>query len=254
LFEQANTRALAGNYAELRWQSACELGRLHHYAGRVREGAALLDTAIAELQRSSPDSPALIECFEQKSDLELTRQNVPWPSQTAQASLAQAQRLFPASAAALDFPARAARNFAARPGPGSRPRTTCTAGRSSLLKQLGRERDSERSPPSCTTARGIVRSDIGDIAGAAKLFESALSVGSSLWVGARAGSVGQRDVRTTDWCCSTGLDEAEQHFASALRQSGGEEDAEDADRRAGSAMLSVNRERGQTSRRPARAR
>ena len=26
LFEQANTRAVAGNYAELRWQSACELG------------------------------------------------------------------------------------------------------------------------------------------------------------------------------------------------------------------------------------
>ena len=54
LFEQANTRAVAGNHAELRWQSACELGRLHHYAGRVRQGAELLDTAIAELQRNCP--------------------------------------------------------------------------------------------------------------------------------------------------------------------------------------------------------
>ena len=51
LFEQAHARALAGNYAELRWQSACELGRLHHYAGRVRQSADLLDAAIAELQR-----------------------------------------------------------------------------------------------------------------------------------------------------------------------------------------------------------
>ena len=37
LFENAHARALAGNYAELRSQSACQLGRLHHYAGRLRQ-------------------------------------------------------------------------------------------------------------------------------------------------------------------------------------------------------------------------
>jgi tetratricopeptide (TPR) repeat protein len=89
---------------------------------------------------------------------------------------------------------------------------------------------------------GIVRSDIGDIAGAAKMFESALSIGQSLWVGAAPDqwvsvTYGRRLVLLNR------LDEAEQHFASALRQSGGEEDAE---MQIGAllGMLSVNRERG----------
>ena len=43
-------RALAGNHAELRSQSACQLGRLHHYAGRLRQATELLDTAIAGIQ------------------------------------------------------------------------------------------------------------------------------------------------------------------------------------------------------------
>ncbi|MGH8237039.1 MAG: tetratricopeptide repeat protein [Steroidobacteraceae bacterium] len=50
LFENAHARALAGNHADLRWQSACQLGRLHHYAGRLQQSTELLDTAIAGLQ------------------------------------------------------------------------------------------------------------------------------------------------------------------------------------------------------------
>jgi serine/threonine-protein kinase len=46
LFEKAHARAVAGNHAELRWQSACELGRMHHYAGRLRQSTELLDGAI----------------------------------------------------------------------------------------------------------------------------------------------------------------------------------------------------------------
>ena len=95
LFENAHARALAGNHAELGWQSACELGRMHHYAGRLQQSIALLDTAITELRAQAPDSPALIECLEQKSDLALTRQDVPSAIEAAEASVAQAERLFP---------------------------------------------------------------------------------------------------------------------------------------------------------------
>ena len=239
LFEQANTRALAGSFTELRWQSACELARLHHYAGRVRQGAALLDAAIAELQRSSPDSPALIECFEQKSDLELTRQDVPLAIATAQASLAQAQRLFPRAPlhwisprVQLATSLRAAGRFQAA--------DDMHRGTLDLLKQLGRERTA--NAVLLYNSWGIVRSDIGDIAGAARLFETALSIGQSLWVGAAPDqwvsvTYGRRLVLLNR------LDEAEQHFASALRQSGGEEDAE---MQIGAllGMLAVNRERG----------
>jgi tetratricopeptide (TPR) repeat protein len=239
LFEQANTRALAGNYAELRWQSACELGRLHHYAGRVREGAALLDAAIAELQRTSPDSPALIECFEQKSDLELTRQDVPQAIATAQASLAQAQRLFPRAPLHWISP-RVQLGTSLRAQGRFQAADDMHRGTLDLLKQLGRERTA--NAVLLYNSWGIVRADIGDIAGAAKLFESALSVGQSLWVGAAPDqwvsvTYGRRLVLLNR------LDEAEKHFASALRQSGGEEDAE---MQIGAllGMLSVNRERG----------
>ena len=98
---------------------------------------------------------------------------------------------------------------------------------------------------------GIVRSDIGDIAGAAQLFQSALAIGQALWVGAAPDqwvsvSYGRRLVLLNR------LDEAEQHFSSALRQSGGEEDAE---MQIGAllGLLSVNRERGNFEARAQRA-
>jgi serine/threonine-protein kinase len=239
LFAQANARALAGNYTELRWQAACELGRLHHYAGRVGQGAALLDAAIAELQRDSPDSPALIECLEQKSDLELTRQDVPAAIATAQASLAQAQRLFPRAPlhwisprVQLATSLRAQGHFQAA--------DDMHRGTLALLKQLGRERTA--NAVLLYNSWGIVRSDLGDIAGSAQLFESALSIGRALWVGAAPDqwisvTYGRRLVLLNR------LDEAEQHFSSALRQSGGEEDAE---MQIGAliGLISVNRERG----------
>jgi eukaryotic-like serine/threonine-protein kinase len=239
LFEQANTRALAGNYAELRWQSACELGRLHHYAGRVREGAALLDAAIEHLQRTSPDSPALIECFEQKSDLELTRQDVPLAIVMAQASLAQAQRLFPRAPLHWISP-RVQLGTSLRAHGRFQEADDMHRGTLELLKQLGRERTA--NAVLLYNSWGIVRADMGDLAGAAKLFESALSIGRSLWVGAAPDqwvsvTYGRRLVLLNR------LDEAEQQFASALRQSGGEDDAE---MQIGAliGMLSVNRERG----------
>lgn len=239
LFEQANTRAVAGNYAELRWQSACELGRLHHYAGRVRQGAELLDTAIAELQRSSPDSPALIECLEQKSDLELTRQDVPMAIATAQASLAQAQRLFPRAPLHWISP-RVQLGTSLRAEGRFQAADDMHRGTLDLLKQLGRERTA--NAVLLYNSWGIVRADIGDIAGAAQLFQSALAIGQALWVGAAPDqwvsvTYGRRLVLLNR------LDEAEQHFSSALRQSGGEEDAE---MQIGAllGLLSVNRERG----------
>ncbi|HEV8330768.1 MAG TPA: protein kinase [Steroidobacteraceae bacterium] len=239
LFEQANTRAVAGNYAELRWQSACELGRLHHYAGRVRQGAALLDTAIAELRRSSPDSPALIECLEQKSDLELTRQDVPMAIATAQASLAQAQRLFPRAPLHWISP-RVQLGTSLRAEGRFQAADDMHRGTLDLLRQLGRERTA--NAVLLYNSWGIVRSDIGDIAGAAQLFQSALAIGQALWVGAAPDqwvsvTYGRRLVLLNR------LDEAEQHFSSALRQSGGEEDAE---MQIGAllGLLSVDRERG----------
>ncbi len=239
LFEQANARALKGNYAELRWQSACELGRLHHYAGRVRQGADLLDAAIAELQRRSPDSPALIECLEQKSDLELTRQDMAAAIATAQASVAQAQRLFPRAQLHWVSP-RVQLATALRAAGHFQVADDLHRGTLELLKALGRERTA--NAVLLYNSWGIVRSDMGDILGAAQQFESALGIGQALWVGADPDqwvsvTYGRRLVLLNR------LDDAEKYFASALRLSSGEDDAE-MEAIALLGVIAVNRERG----------
>ncbi len=222
LFQKAHARAIAGNHAELRWQSACELGRLHHYAGRVQQGAELLDTAIAELRRQMPDSPALIACLEEKSDLELTRQDLAAAIATAQESVAQAERVFPraplhhvAARVQLATSLRAAGHLQV-----ADDLHRATLG---LLKELGRERTS--NAVLVYNMWGIVRSDMGDIAGAAQMFESGLGVGHALWVDAvpdqwLSVTYGRRLVLLNR------LAEAEKYFANALRLSSGEGDAE----------------------------
>jgi serine/threonine-protein kinase len=239
LFEKAHAGAIAGNHAELRWQSACELGRMHHYAGRLRQSAELLDTAIAELQRQLPDSPALIECLEQKSDLQLSRQEIAAAIATAQASVAQAQRVFPraplhwiSARVQLATSLRAEGHFQVAD---DLNRETLA-----LLKQFGRERTA--NAVLLYNSWGIVRSDMGDIAGAAKMFESGLGIGHALWDQAAPDqwvsvTYGRRLVLLNR------LDEAERHFASALRLSSGEDDVE---MEAGAllGLLSVSRERG----------
>ena len=188
----------------------------------------MLDTAIAELQRSSPDSPALIECLEQKSDLELTRQDVPMAIATAQASLAQAQRLFPRAPLHWISP-RVQLGTSLRAEGRFQAADDMHRGTLDLLKQLGRERTA--NAVLLYNSWGIVRADIGDIAGAAQLFQSALAIGQALWVGAAPDqwvsvTYGRRLVLLNR------LDEAEQHFSERLAPIGRRRRCGDADRRA----------------------
>jgi serine/threonine protein kinase/tetratricopeptide (TPR) repeat protein len=239
LFESAHARAIAGNHAELRWQSACELGRMHHYAGRLRQSAELLDTAIAELQRRFPDSPALIGCLEQKSDLQLSRQEIAGAIATAQASVAQAQRVFP-TAPLQWIPARVQLGTSLRAQGHFQAADDLHRETLALLKQLGRERTA--NAVLLYNSWGIARSDMGDIAGAAQMFESGLAIGHALW-----------DQATPDQWVSVNyarrlvllnrLDDAERHFTSAFKLASGEDDAEMAVA-ALLGLLSVSRERG----------
>jgi len=239
LFERAHARAVAGNHAELRWQSACELGRMHHYAGRLRQSTELLDGAIGQLQRQMPNSPALIECLEQKSDLELTRQDVPGAIASARASLAQAQRVFPRAQVHWISP-RVQLATSLRAASQYQVADDLHRGTLALLKELGRERTT--NAVLLFNSWGIVRSDIGDILGAAQLFESGLGIGHALW----------GDGTPDQWVSVTyarrlvllnRLDEAQAYFSSALRASSGEDDAE---MEAGAliGLLSVSREKG----------
>ena len=239
LFEHAHARAISGNHAELRWQSACELGRMHNYAGRLWQSAELLDTAIAELRRQTPDSPALIECLEQKSDLELSRQEIAEAIAAGQASVAQAQRVFP-RAPLHWISARVQLGTALRAGGHFQVADDMHRGTLDLLKALGRERTA--NAVLLYNSWGIVRSDVGDITGAVQLFESGLAIGHALWGEGDADqwvsvNYGRRLLFLNR------LEEAERYFSSAVRRSSGEDDVE-MEAAALIGLIGVSRERG----------
>jgi eukaryotic-like serine/threonine-protein kinase len=222
LFEKANARAIAGNHAELRWESACELGRMHAYAGRLRQATELLDFGIAQLQRHAPNSPALVECLEQKSDLQLTKQEITAAIATAQASVAQAERVFPrarqhwiAPRVQLAVSNRAAGHFQISEDMLRETRA--------MLQELGRERTADAMLLYNTW--GIVKADIGDIIGAVRMFETSLGIGRALW----------GDATVSQWVSVNygrrllllnRIDAAEEHISNALQRSSGEDDAE----------------------------
>jgi serine/threonine-protein kinase len=222
LIELAHQRALAGHYVDLRRQAACELGRLYHYAGQIRESATLLDATVAELEREAPDSAALIECLEQESDLALTRQDVPRGLSIAQQSVALAQKLFPGSNLRQISPriqlAAAYRSAGELKRADDLYRETLE-----LLKSLGRERSADAVLLYSSWA--TVRSDIGDIVGATRLVESALDVGRAL----RADTAPDQVVNVNyarRLVLLNRLDEAEERFSRAKRMAGGEDDAD----------------------------
>jgi serine/threonine protein kinase/tetratricopeptide (TPR) repeat protein len=239
LFENAHTRALAGNHAELGWQSACELGRMHHYAGRLRQSVALLDGAIAELRLQAPDSPALIECLEQKSDLELTRQNIAAALEAAEESVAQAQRLFP-RARMHQVSARVQLAIANRAAGHTRVADDLLRETHEMLKEIGRERTANAML--LYAAWGIVKADIGNIVGAVQLVETGLRIGHALSGDAEVDQwVSVTYARRLVWL--NRLDDAERYFSNALRRASGEDDAE-MQAAALLGLVSVNRARG----------
>jgi tetratricopeptide (TPR) repeat protein len=239
LFENAHTRALAGNHAELGWQSACELGRMHHYAARLRQSVALLDGAIAELRTQAPDSPALIECLEQKSDLELTRQNIAAALEAAEESVAQAERLFP-RARMHQISARVQLAISNRAAGHTRVADDLLRETHEMLKELGRERTANAMLLYATW--GIVKADIGDIVGAVQLVETGLRIGHALSGDAELDQwVSVTYARRLVWL--NRLDDAERYFSNALRRASGEDDAE-MQAAALLGLVSVNRARG----------
>src|SRR5262245_28044072 len=212
---------------------------MHHYAGRLQLSTELLDGAIAQLQRQAPNSPALIECLEQKSDLELTRQDVPGGIAAAQASLAQAQKVFPRAQVHWISP-RVQLATTLRAAGKYQVADDLHRGTLALLKELGRERTANALL--LYNSWAIVRSDMGDILGAAQLFESGLGIGHALW------GEGTPD----QWVSVTygrrlvllnRLADAQAYFSSALSTSSGEDDAE---MEAGAliGLISVSREQG----------
>jgi tetratricopeptide (TPR) repeat protein len=205
----------------------------------LQRGAALLDAAIAELEEQSPDSPALIECLEQKSDLDLTLQDVASSVATARASVAQAQRLFP-RAKFHEISPRVQLATALRAAGELQVADRMLRETLDLLRELGRERTVDAVLLYNTW--GTLKSDIGDIAGAARLIESGLEIGRAQWVDAAPDQYASVNYARRLVVLNR-LDEAEHYFSNALPRSGDEDDAE-MEAQALLGLVAVKRARG----------
>jgi tetratricopeptide (TPR) repeat protein len=169
----------------------------------------------------------------------LTKQEIAAAIVTAQASVAQAERIFPRARqhwisprVQLAVSHRAAGHFQIAD---DMLRETLD-----LLKELGRERTADAMLLYNTW--GIVKADIGDIAGAVRMFEASLGVGHALW----------GDTTVSQWVSVNygrrllllnKIDAGEENIANALERSSGEDDAE-MQAAALLGLIAVNRVRG----------
>jgi eukaryotic-like serine/threonine-protein kinase len=176
LMTAAHERASKAGYADLRVQSACELGRQYHYAGRLDDALRELRGAIGELEAQAPQSPVLIDCLQHGSDLELTRGDVPAGVAMAEKAVALAEKLFPGSA--RQIAPRTQLAIARRMAGDLDLADGMYSGIVELLRRLGRDRTADAVV--VFSSWGMLKSDLGDILGAAKLIETALDVSQAM--------------------------------------------------------------------------
>lgn len=177
LAEAAHRRALKSGNEEMLHRADCVLGKQFHLAGKQEEAADLLDKTIAATRGQAAQASTLVECLQYRSDLELSRGNNASGLQMAREAADLATKVFRTSQAA-QLPSRMQLAIAQRVA-GERKLADATyRDLTDLIKRLGHER----------TMTGIIvannwgklRSDLGDLLGAAQLIESALAAGRAL--------------------------------------------------------------------------
>jgi serine/threonine-protein kinase len=177
LAETAYRRAASAGYQELRREAACNLGQQYHFVGKVQEGAVLLDQAIMELRGRETEAPTLVGCLQRKADLELTRGDAASGVALATEAVTLATRLSHGSPLAQVAP-RTQLAIAYRVAGEIRLADDGYRELLELLKSAGRERTVDAIV--VYNGWGKLKSDVGEIAEAARLIESAIEIGRAV--------------------------------------------------------------------------
>jgi eukaryotic-like serine/threonine-protein kinase len=177
LLETVRRRASRMANGDLRWRSACELGNVYQYTGKVREAHALFAETVSEVKRLAPGSPVLVECLQQESDLQLTEDDIVGGLATARDAVGLAESVFAGSPLRQVGP-RVQLAVAYRLAGDLQAADSLYRQILSLLRESGRERTADAV--NIYSSWGAVKSDAGDIRGAVQLIESALQVGRAL--------------------------------------------------------------------------
>jgi serine/threonine protein kinase len=240
LAQNAYQLATHAGHTEVALLAACSLGKQLHLAGKLKESADLLDRTISALRARVSETTALFTCLQFRADLALTLGDVDSGVALAKEAVALATSERLRSVPASQIAPRMQLAIAYRVAGQNALANTTYRDLEAVFKRLGRERSAD-----AVAARsnwGKLRSDMGDILGAARLIESSLALGQALRPGGSPNymlglNYAQRLLTLHR------LDEAQRLFSQARKEAEAEDDPE----MQGFAMLglvAVQRKRG----------
>lgn len=176
LLEPAHARALKAGYRDLARESACALGRIYYDVGKAKEAEALIKPALSELRRQAPHSNILATCL--RSQAHLDQLNEDFAAALANATEADALvRKNLAYAPLRQVPARVDLAIADRAAGNLKAADARYRETLQLLKSAGYERS--QTGGAVLQAWSMVRSDAGDLRGAAERSKAAVDIAST---------------------------------------------------------------------------
>lgn len=239
--QTAYRRATNAGYHDQARSAACSIGKQLHMAGKLKEAADLLDRTVTELRASATAQWALVGCLQFRADLALALGETGSAVALAKEAVALTNRAELRTPASGQIAPRMQLAIAYRVAGESKLADSVYRQVQDLFRRLGRERTVDAVIAASNW--GKLRSDVGDILGAARLIESALAA----WQAVRPGDAGDY-VMAINYAqrllTLLRLDEAQRYFSEA-RQGAATQNDPEMEFLAMLGLAAVQRERGE---------
>jgi serine/threonine protein kinase len=222
LVEAAYRGAAKAGRAEMRREAACTLGRQWYLTGRLEDGSALLDGTIEDLRGQAGEAATLVSCLQARSDVDLSRGDIASGLAAGREAVALSTEAFRTAPLAQISP-RMQLAIALRVAGERKLADDAYQDLARLFKRLGRDHSIDAIVLFGNWSK--LKSDVGDMLGAARLLESALRVGQALRPDGNADHVLSMNYAQTSLILHQ-LDPAEHYFSLIRRLAAQENDAE----------------------------
>lgn len=230
LVQAAHRRAVAAGQVELSREAACTLGRQLYLTGRPEDGVALLDQTIDELRPRAQEASTrelvamatLVNCLQARSDVHLSRGDFAAGVAAGREAVALSTEAFRAAPLAQISP-RMQLAIALRVAGERKQADDAYQDLFDLFQRLGRDHSVDAIVLLGNWSK--LKSDVGDVLGAARLLESALGAGQALRPDGTSDHMLSMNYAQTSLLLHR-LDQAERYFSVTRRGAREERDAE----------------------------
>jgi len=222
LVEAANRGAAKAGRPEMHREVACTLGRQLYLTGRLEDGSALLDRTIEDLRSHTREAATLVTCLQARSDVDLSLGDIASALAAGREAVALSAEAFRTAPLAQISP-RMQLAIALRVAGERKLADDAYQDLARLFKRLGRDHSIDAIVLFGNWSK--LKSDVGDMLGAARLLESALRVGQALSPDGNADHVLSMNHAQTSLILHQ-LDQAEHYFSQIRRVAAQENDAE----------------------------